>query len=416
MNGNAHTAAPGWLFVLPWSLRHTGGVNQVVKSLIAEFRRDGVYSVSLLSGSDGSLAETSPEPGSIKLHRLDFWSPVNHRLPVRGWISFVARLPHRCWAMRKIVRRQNIRVINPHFPDLGSLLFVILKTLHLFNGQLILSFHLSDVLGALSTAGVERKLWRMLLRGADRIVVVSNDLAANVLRLEPAIKGKLTVIHNGVDLALFRAAEESVGDTQGIPRQDKNILSVGAFIPRKGHEILIRAFAQVLIQMPDTHLVLVGGSGQEVEPIQQLIGSLSLGNHVTVLKDVPHESIPEFFRRAQLFVLASRQESFGLVITEAAAARVPVVCTRAEGLRELIRDGVTGRLVDVDDHAALGDAILHALREPDEAKKMALAFYEQVKGSMTWQHAYARYLQVAADFRPSSGRRSAATVMASDID
>jgi spore coat protein SA len=147
--------------------------------------------------------------------------------------------------------------------------------------------------------------------------------------------------------------------------------------------------------MPDTHLVLIGGSGSEIEPIRQMIGALSLEKNITLLKDVPHEAIPEFFRRAQLFVLASRQESFGLVVTEAAAAQVPVVCTRAEGIRELVKDGVTGTLVDIDDPIALAEAIIETLREPAHANQMALEFYERVKGGMTWHHAYARYLEVA---------------------
>lgn len=395
MDRRAQESTPGWLFVLPWSLRHTGGVNQVVKSLIVQFRSDEMYRPYLLSESGDSIPELGGEPIC-----LDVWSPVNHDRPVRGWISYVARLPYRCWAMRRIVRQKNVRVINPHFPGLGSLLFVILKKINLFDGKLILSFHLSDVQGALSSQGVERKLWRILLRGADHIVVVSDDLARAVLALDPGVAAKVTTVYNGVDLQSFASVGHNPCSGLGLRSQSKIILSIGAFISRKGHEVLVRAFARVLKQMPDAHLVLVGGSGPESESIQQLIRSLSLKNNVTLFKDVPHEYIPEFFRHAQLFVLASRQESFGLVVTEAAAAQVPVVCTRAEGLRELIKDGVTGRLVNIDDHVALADAILQALTEPDDAKKMALAFFEQVKGHMTWHHAYARYLQIASDFRP----------------
>jgi glycogen(starch) synthase len=122
---------------------------------------------------------------------------------------------------------------------------------------------------------------------------------------------------------------------------------------------------------------------------------MSLAHSVSIFKDVPHERIPEFLSQAQLFVLASRRESFGLVVTEAAAAKVPVVCTNAEGLRELITDGVTGRLVDVDDHIALADAIVEVLTHPNEAQEMAVKFYEHVRSNLTWDQAYEKYIQLS---------------------
>jgi len=388
-------ATPGWLFVLPWSLRHTGGVNQVVKSLVVEFRDGGVFSPQLLVCSQGPESGGTAEPELIRPYCLDLWSPVDHEHRFRALFSFVYRLPYRCWALRRIIDRHKIRIINPHFPDLTSLLYVALKKLKLFKGEIILSFHLSDIREALSTKGRDRKLWRILLRGADHIVVVSNDLAKDVLALDSTVAAKMTTIYNGVDLALFTPAEHEQRARFSLPNQGNTILSIGAFIPRKGHDVLVRAFGHVLSQVPDARLVLVGGDGPEVEPIRQLINSLSLAHRVAVFKDVPHECIPAFLSQAQLFVLASRRESFGLVVTEAAAAKVPVVCTKAEGLRELITDGVTGRLVAIDDHIALADAIVDVLTHPDEGRRMAVNFYEYVRSNLTWHHAYEKYIRLS---------------------
>ena len=335
------------------------------------------------------------EPELLKPYCLDLWSPVDHRHPVRALFSFVYRLPHRCWIMRRIIDQHKIRIINPHFPDLGSLLFLILKKLKLFKGKIILSFHLSDIRDALSTKGRERKLWRVLLRGADHIVVVSDDLAKDVLALDSTVAAKMTTIYNGVDLALFAPAEHVQGARFSLPNQGKTILSIGAFIPRKGHDVLVRAFGHVLNQVPDARLVLVGRDGPEIEPIRQLINSMSLAHRVSIFKDVPHERIPAFLSQAELFVLASRRESFGLVVTEAAAAKVPVVCTRAQGLRELITDGVTGILVEIDDHIALADAIVDVLTHPDEARRMAAKFYDYVSGNLTWHHTYEKYIRLS---------------------
>jgi glycosyltransferase involved in cell wall biosynthesis len=366
-----------------------------VKSLFVQFRDGGVFSPQLLVSSEKSESDGDAEQELIKPYCLDLWSPVDHEHPFRALFSFVYRLPYRCWVMGQIIDQHNIRIINPHFPGLASLLFLALRKLKLFKGKIILSFHLSDVRNALSTKGLERKLWRMLLRGADHIVVVSDDLAKDVLALDSTVAAKMTTIYNGVDLALFTPVEHEQRARFSPPNQGKTILSIGGFIPRKGHDVLVRAFGHVLSQVPDARLVLVGGDGPEIEPIRQLINSMSLAHRVIIFKDVPHERIPAFLSQAQLFVLASRRESFGLVVTEAAAAKVPVVCTKAEGVRELITDGVTGRLVAIDDDIALADAIVDVLTHPDEARRMAVKFYEHVRSNLTWHHAYEKYIRLS---------------------
>lgn len=396
MNGRTHESAPGWLFALPWSPRHTGGVNQVVKSLIIQFRNGGTYCPLLLCGSDDSMG-AAPDEDLLKPFRLDFWSPVNQDRPLRGWISFIVRLPHRCWAMRRIVRQRNIKVINPHFPDLGSLLFLILKRVNLFNGKLILSFHLSDIRAALSAQGLEKWLWRILLRGADRIVVVSDDSAANILKLDSGVAKKLVTIHNGVDLVLFSSrGEVAVAISLDAPHE-RTVLSVGAFIPRKGHDILIRAFGMLLRSVPDARLIIVGGDGPEFDPLRRLIESLALTEKIRLCKDVPHERVPAFLSEAQLFVLASRQEGHPLAVVEAGAAGLPIVCTQAAWSQELISDGVTGRLAPQGDERALAAAMADLLTNKKEAQQMAARFHEYVKKNLTWEHSYKRYLELGRE-------------------
>jgi glycosyltransferase involved in cell wall biosynthesis len=372
-------------------------MNQVVNSLVGQFLDGREFSPQVLVCTEESASGGAVEPDLIKTHYLPLWSPVDHQHPFRAPFSFVYRLPYRCWVMLRIINQHNIRIINPHFPDLASLLFLALKKLKLFKGKIILSFHGSDIRNALATKGRERKLWRMLLRGADHIVVVSDYLAKDVLALDSTVAAKMKTIYNGVDHALFTRFEHERRARFSSPNQDKTILSIGGFIPIKGHDILIRAFGRVLNQVPDARLILVGGEGSEVEPIRELINSLSLAHRVTIFKPVPHARIPEFLSQAQLFVLASRREGFPLVVTEAAAAKVPVVCTKAGGIPELITDGVTGRLVAIDDHIALADAIVDCLTHPDEAGRMAVKLYEYVRSNLTWHHAYEKYLQLTGD-------------------
>jgi L-malate glycosyltransferase len=387
-------ATSGWLFVLSWSLRRVGGVSEVVKSLIRCFREGGTWTPQLLIAGEKPRSVESTETELIEAHYLDIWSPTDRTRPVRSLLSFFFRLPHRCRALSQIISRHKIEVINPHFPGLECLLFVFMKKLRLFKGMIVLSFHGSDVRLAHSSRGLERKLWKTLLWGVDHLIVVSDDLGKEVLALERTAAKKLVTIYNGVDLALFTPSNLGTRIPQSGLNEGKTIISIGAFQREKGHDVLVRAFARVARDVPDARLVIVGGDGPEAEPLRRLINSLSLAEKVAIHKDIPHERIPEFLSEATLFALASRSESFGLAVTEAAATKLPVVCTRAKGLRELIVDGVTGTLVDIDDHVAMADAIVNLLMHPEEARRMATNFYREVRSNLTWQHTYEKYLQL----------------------
>lgn len=390
----------GWLFVLPWSLEDVGGVNEVLKNLIRRFRHGGAFVPHLLITDERLRPACSAAAAFIQADYMDLWPPISNEEPVALPRSFLLRFPHRCWKLGKIIRQHNIKVINLHFPELNSLLFVFMKQLRLFRGRLILSFHGTDIRSARRSEGVERAVWKLLLRQADCVVAVSDDLAREVLALEPRAAGRLKTIYNGVDLALFAPAINSHSSEANSTDSTKTVLSIGRFVKKKGHDTLVRAFCIVAAKVPEAKLVIVGVQDSERETLQQLIDCLSLTENVTTYGDVHHERIPDFLSKAAVFALASRAEGFGLVVAEAAASRVPVVCTRASGLRELISDRVTGRLVEVDDEIALGEAIVDVLTHPKEAQAMAARFYEQVANSYTWDQAYRKYLETISQKTP----------------
>lgn len=393
-----NVSTPGWLFVLPWSLRLIagGGVNEVVKSLIVEFRGGGVFRPHLLVGSEAPDSGPVSGPELLKPYRLNLWSPVDHQHPVHGLISYVYRLPYRCWAMRRIIRRHRIEVINPQFPGLGCLLFVILRKLGLFKGTIILSFHNSDITNALGSRGFERRLWSILLRNADRLVLVSNSLSADLITIEPEIANKLTTIYNGVDLGLF-GSSEGVEAPMLQQHTGPTIISVASFLPIKGHDVLVRALSLVVKRIPNVRLLLVGHDGPVFQGIRPLIDQLGLADRIALYKDVSHEQIPLYLAHAQLFVLASFREGHPLAVIEAGAAGLPVVCTRAIGSIELISDKITGRIVDVSDEHALAEAIIDLLTHPEEARRMATRFREYITNNLTWKQTYEKYIQLDRD-------------------
>jgi glycosyltransferase involved in cell wall biosynthesis len=382
---------PGWLFVLPWSLEETGGVNHVVRSLIGCLQDSSEFEPAILITSHAR--GTSRVSGTrIKAHWLDVWSPVSAQHRLRSLFSFVRRWPRRFRELTKIIRMANIAVINLHFPSLNVLMFLMLRTLSRSSPKIVLSFHGSDVKNVVGSAGLERYLWRQVLRKVDYIVVVSESLARDLEELEPRISEKVVTIYNGVNLEAFVAENNQV--TNRFADDAQTIVTVGTFSRVKGHDVLVHAFSLVLDKIPHCRLVLVGKRGPELGRIRDLIETLNLGPRVSIHHDVPHDQIASFFHQAQIFVLSSRREGFPLVLAEAAAARLPIVSTDVGGTGELIKDGITGRLVKSENPVLLANAITDLLTLPKEAERIAVNCHEYVKSNLTWNHAYQKYLKL----------------------
>jgi glycosyltransferase involved in cell wall biosynthesis len=392
---NALGKIPGWLFVLPWELKETGGVNQVVKSLIECFRDGGEFVPHLLVTSRAQNRGPSGGVSGPNPVFMDLWSPLDGRRPIRSLLSFVFRLPARCAALRRLVARERIAVVNLHFPGLNALIFEAFRRVSRSGPRIVLSFHGSDVRNVQAAVGLEKILWRIVLRAADHIAVVSESLAKELLQVQPCIEGKLVKINNGVRLQAFdiNANPKSNGTKT---EQGKTIVSIGAFSPIKGHDVLVRAFSIVVKKVPGCRLLLVGKRGPELERICSLIHALQLDQQVGIHTDIPHERISDYLSRARLFVLASRQEGFPLVLLEAAAAKVPIVCTQVGGTNELIVDGVTGRFFNVEDCVSLASTITELLTHPRDAERIATNCHERVRSSFTWAHSYRKYLRLVS--------------------
>jgi len=122
------------------------------------------------------------------------------------------------------------------------------------------------------------------------------------------------------------------------------------------------AFSALVRSVPDAVLVLVGEAEPLCEEVRQLIKERSLEGRVFILgfQEDPEKIYPAF----DVFVLSSGPEPYGRVVIESMAAGVPVISTIDEGPREIIKDGVTGSLVNIEDDSAMSSALLHLYRHP----------------------------------------------------
>lgn len=191
--------------------------------------------------------------------------------------------------------------------------------------------------------GVEERV----ARGADGVIVSTEQEKQDLIRLYRTPGHKIRVIPAGVDLAMFKPIDRNVARNDlGIDKK-KVILYVGRIEPIKGLGNLLEA-AALLEDQDDTVLLIVGGKpgdDSELERLKSQARDLGMGDKVVFTGAVPQSRLPTYYSAADVFVLPSYTESFGLAALEAMACGTPVVASRVGGLSTFIRNGETGYLI-----------------------------------------------------------------------
>jgi hypothetical protein len=232
-----------------------------------------------------------------------------------------------------------------------------------------------------------------LLHQSTLIVGVSRQVTQDFVRDGMPVERTHT-IYNGIDFARLQ------GIVGGNPRHELGIspgsvviVTAGSLIRRKGQDVLIRAFA-TLTAGRDTHL-LVAGEGPERACYEALASELGVRGRVHFLGH--REDVAALYRAADITALASRADSFGLVLAEAGYFSVPAVATTVGGIPEVVEDGVTGLLVPPDDPAALAEALVRLADNPAHRRAFGGAAKARVERMFGVE-------QMVANFHDTYGR------------
>jgi D-inositol-3-phosphate glycosyltransferase len=189
---------------------------------------------------------------------------------------------------------------------------------------------------------------RLIATTADRIVVASRHEKHLLVALYGADEPRIDVVPCGVDLERFYPTDKEAARRElGLRDGERIILFVGRIEPLKGIDILISAAAQ-LHDDENFQVLIVGGDGRAEEQVRQLrehAERLGVDHHVSFVGAVDHEKLPVYYNAADVCVVPSYYESFGLVAVESMACGTPVVASRVGGLTSTINDGQTGYLI-----------------------------------------------------------------------
>ncbi len=186
-----------------------------------------------------------------------------------------------------------------------------------------------------------------VLRNADNVICATEQERALLRQLYGALDEKVSVIPLGVDLERFRPGEKKAARASLGLQDERIILFVGRIEPLKGVDILINA-AALLESDVECSVLIVGGdesSHQRIEELRDLARHNGIEHRVAFIGAVDHETLPLYYNAADICVVPSHYESFGLVAVEAMASGVPVVASRVGGLAGTVKDGETGYLI-----------------------------------------------------------------------
>jgi starch synthase len=230
--------------------------------------------------------------------------------------------------------------------------------------------------------GLSSWIERNTVEQADRVIAVSAEMKADILRCYKIAPEKIAVIHNGIDLEQYRpTTDRSYLAKKGIT--GPYLLFVGRISRQKGILQLIEAMAY----LKDTGFKLVLCAGAPDTPelereVQQ--GIAANPNIIWINEMVPKPKLIQLYSHALLFVCPSIYEPFGIINLEAMACQTPVVASRVGGIKEVVVDGETGVLVEPDQPQKLAAAIRSLSADPDLVQRFQLAGRRRVEQYFGW--------------------------------
>ncbi len=376
--------------VSPYDYNVPGGVGKHIAALTVQFRAAGHEVRIIAPGASDSLVEdrdgvyrigrVTPVPGNGSVARITLSVP------------FASGLSRR---VRLVLAAEHFDVIHIHEPLMPSLPVAVLLagasgavrvgTFHAFRESYYGYYYGRPVL-------------RRLINRLDGRIAVSRAAFEFVSRYFP---GAYSIIPNGVDLHLFNDAVEPFERYRdGRP----TVLFVGRIEKRKGLAYLIRAYQELRVDIPDVRILVVGRSGRAGRAYQRYVRARGLTG-IEFVGEVSAADLPRYYQSCDVFCApAISGESFGMVLLEAMALGKPVVATAIDGYRQVLQDGVQGRLVAPRDASGLAVALRDLILSPTDRRRYG-AHGKVTAAAYSWERVSARLLQFYDEVRLGSAGR-----------
>lgn len=370
MNDSVLVLVPESVLVLVPEVVPTGGVQVFSRHLIAAVRQ--------LVG----------DARTVVLSRNDRSAPLGDLLGVEEGLTAVGlgQWPRRARAIamgvtaRRLASRVKVGAVVATHPHLAGAAVAAARSAG-HGVPTLCVCHGIDV-WSVGGAGFRNARTRRGLRVADRLLAVSRFTEQRLAEQLPEVSDRTRVFPNTVDAEQL-GADPDVTDEPLRARLDlgdsgPTLLTVARLATSegpKGYDTVVQALPCLAEQFPNVRYVLAG-RGPDANRVQALAESLGVGDRLLLPGFVSDDDLPALYRAADLFVMPSRKEGFGIVFLEAMACGTPVVAGNADGSADAVCDGELGAMVPPGDVDALADAILATLGgrrpEPEEVRRKVI--------------------------------------------
>jgi len=327
------------------------------------------------------------KPDGIKVHPVFFTGKeeIKDALPFnfpcftthpRSTFTFYDMTPSQRSAYISRFEDEIAKEIEDFQPDIihGQHIWILSQIVSKFGRPFLITAHGTDLMGYQKAPGF-RMFADEAVEKASKIIVISEDIEQLVSDTFPKSKGKTVLMKNGYDNTVFFPANNNkleVLEKFGLSKTPEHlVVFVGKLAYFKGVDVLLRAAQDYQKRLNQSIHTLIVGDGELADELKSMAASLNLKN-IHFLGHQSQEKLRRLYSVADVSVVPSRREPFGLVAIEALACGTPVVATAEGGLAEIINEDV-GTLVPVDDPLALSSAICNELLREDKCKRKTKA-------------------------------------------
>ncbi len=365
--------------------KDTGGMNVYVRELTRQLGKMGIHVDVFTRSQDEHVPHV--------LHDLGYGNRVVHvpagpetPLPKKELAGFI---PQFVEGVDAFAKEKGIRydIIHSHYWMSG---IAAASLSDLWGGTPIIHmFHtLGEMKNRIARSEEEREGEyrlegeRQVLRRANRVVVATLAELTQLRFLYKADASKMVVIPPGVDLGHFYPIPSDEAKMYvGLKPEDRMVLFVGRIEPLKGVDTLIHAMCCLTLKdrSRPVHLAIIGGDPSasrekmtaEMRRLQALCDELALGQTVVFLGKRDQDKLPYYYSAAEVLVMPSHYESFGMVALEAMACGTPVIASEVGGLAYLVRDGKTGFTIPAEEPEKLCEKISWLLNDKELHERMS---------------------------------------------
>ena len=366
--------------------KNTGGMNVYVRDLTKELGKLGIHVDVFTRSQDEHVPHV--------LHDLGFGNRVVHIQAgpeePKGKSDIAKYIPEFAEGIKKFAEEKGIiyDALHSHYWMSGLAAEILSNA---WGGTPIV--HMFHTLGEMKNrvarseeerAGEDRLAGeRQVLRSAKRVVVATLAELTQLRFLYKAEANKLTIIPPGVDTSHFYPIpSDEAKQFIGLKPEDRMILFVGRIEPLKGVDTLIQAMSYLGDDLRNkehpVHLAIIGGEPNvdpyemtaEMVRLQKMSDDLCMGSTILFLGKRAQDTLPYYYSAAEVLVMPSLYESFGMVALEAMACGTPVIASEVGGLGYLVQDGVTGYTIPDSDPKVLGEKLAIILSDHDLRNRM----------------------------------------------